>query len=343
MPEYMQNVVGNRDLCAKLCRDILAGRLPHALIIEGARGTGKHTVAMQTAAALACSADKKSAHSLPCGVCPECKKILNRLCCDVITVGREDKATLGVDAIRFLKEDVHTFPNDLDFKLYVIEDADKMTEQAQNALLLTLEEPPSFVRFILLCENSELLLETVRSRAPVLRTEGVTNEELDEFLVSHDPRAAQLKLSSRREYDELIMAAKHGIGTALEYLDPKVYAPVRDVRVFARDFAVAATDGASTKAILSLLPRFSQKREPFALQLCAIADALRDLLLLKKDDGATLTFFANRDDALSLCDSCSISFLYKLSGAVLEAQEANTRNANVRLTTVRMFANAELI
>lgn len=343
MHRYMENVVGNTRIRKKLCDDILAKRLPHALIFEGARGTGKHTIATETAAALACTADRTSGAPLPCGVCPECKKILGHLCCDVITVGRGDKATLGVDAIRFLKEDVHTFPNDLDFKLYVIEDADKMTEQAQNALLLTLEEPPSFVRFILLCENSELLLETVRSRAPVLRTEGVTNEQLDEYLVSHDTRAAQMKMSSPREYAELIMASKNGIGRALEYLEPKAFAPVKDVRTLAFEFVDAATQGASARAILSNLPRFSQKREPFALQLATLSDAVCDLILLKKDDEARLTFFADRERAIEMCDRCSTSFLYKLSEAILEAQAANARGANVRLITVEMLLNAELI
>ena len=343
MREYMKNIVGNAALKKKLCGDIIRDKLPHALIIEGAHGTGKHTFALQTAAALACESRKNDSVSLPCTSCPSCKKILGQLCCDVITVGRDGKATLGVDTVRFLKEDVHTLPNDLDFKLYIIEDADKMTEQAQNALLLTLEEPPSFVRFILLCENAELMLQTVRSRAPVLRTEGVTNEDLDEYLCAHDTRAAQMKLSSPAEYAELIMAANHGIGTAIEYLNPKTFAPVKEVRRLALDFVDAATEGASAKNILALLPALTQKRESFELQLDAISEAVTDLVLLKKNENARLTFFSDRERATEMCDRCSMSFLYKLSEAVLAAINANQRNANVRLTAVEMFVNAGLI
>lgn len=343
MREYMNGIVGNASLKKKLCGDILADKLSHALIIEGARGTGKHTVAIQTAAALACTADKNGSLPLPCGNCPSCKKILGGLCCDIVTVGRDGKATLGVDVVRFLKEDVHTFPNDLDFKLYIIEDADKMTEQAQNALLLTLEEPPSFVRFMLLCENAELLLQTVRSRAPVLRTERVTNKELDEYLCAHDIRAAQMKLSAPAEYAELIMASKNGIGTALEYLNPKAFAPIKEIRRLAFDFTDHATDGTSTRNTLSLLPALTQKRETFELQIAAISEAVTDLMLLKKDDNATLVFFADRDRAIELCDRCSMSFLYRLSEAVLNAIEANERNANVRLTAVEMLVSAGLI
>ena len=343
MREYMKSIVGNTALKKKLCGDITRDKLPHALIIEGAHGTGKHTFALQTAAALACESRQNENVSLPCTTCPSCKKILGRLCCDVVTVGRDGKATLGVDTVRFLKEDVHTLPNDLDFKLYIIEDADKMTEQAQNALLLTLEEPPSFVRFILLCENAELMLQTVRSRAPVLRTEGVTNEELDEYLCAHDTRAAQMKLSAPAEYADLIMAAKHGIGTAIEYLNPKTFAPVKEIRRLALEFTDAATDGASAKNTLALLPTLTQKRELFELQLDAISEAVTDLVLLKKNENARLMFFADRDRAIEMCDRCSMSFLYKLSEAVLEAINANQRNANVRLTAVEMFVNAGLI
>lgn len=343
MREYMQSIIGNAALKKKLCSDILNDKLPHAMIIEGNRGTGKHTVAIQTAAALACLSVKDDSKALPCGACPNCKKILSGLCCDIITVGRDGKATVGVDAVRFLKEDVHVMPNDLDFKLYIIEDADKMTEQAQNALLLTLEEPPSFVRFLLLCENAELLLQTVRSRAPVLRTEGVTNRELDEYICTHDTRAAQMKLSAPKEYQELIMAAKNGIGTALEYLDPKTFAPIKEVRRIAYEFADTATDGTSTKRTLSLLPTLTQKREFFELCLEAISEAITDLLLLKKDENANLIFFSDRDRAIELCDRCSMSFLYKLSEAVLNAINANERNANVRLTATEMLVNAGLI
>ena len=142
----MGSIVGNERLRQKLCLDILAGRLAHAFIIEGKRGTGKHTLALNTAAALACSAKDATDSDVPCGTCPECKKIFEGKSPDIITVGCEGKTTLGVDAVRFLKEDVHTVPNDLDFKLYIIEDADKMTVQAQNALLLTLDQGKVFPR-----------------------------------------------------------------------------------------------------------------------------------------------------------------------------------------------------
>ena len=346
MRRYMKSVVGNDALCERLCLDVLTGKLSHACIIEGADGTGKHLIAYQTAAALACT--RKSLHggNIPCGECPECRKVLEGKSPDVIVISSEGKATIGVDTVRFIREDCVKLPNDLDFKLYIIEDADKMTDQAQNALLLTLEEPPSFVRFMLLCENATSLLETVRSRAPIFRTVGVGADELDVYICSHDPRAVQMKTSSPYEYAELIAASKNGIGRALEFLDARTFAPTLEIRRFAMKFIEIATSGAKREELFSLLPVLAPKkiqRELFARQLEAILDAASDLTLLKKDDKAPISFFSDRKYAQEISGRCSINFLYDLTRAVMTAQESNLKNANVRLTVIKMFADANLI
>ncbi len=338
----MNRIAGNLRLREELCRNILADKLSHAFIIEGPKGSGKHTFAMNIAAALACSG-KGNGKAVPCYECPQCKKILSFKSPDVITVGCEGKATFGVDSIRFLKTDVHTVPNDLDFKLYIIEDADKMTVQAQNAFLLTLEEPPSFVRFLLLCENADLLLETIKSRAPILRTEPVKNSDLDEYITSIDRRAAQMKLSSPAEYAELIMAAKHGIGTALKYLEPKAFAPVKDMRALIRDFCDMATSGGGARRAMPFIKRFAEKRDVLSVQLDMLSCAVTDLILLKKCDSAPLEFFADKNDCLELCDRVSVKILYDLNSAVLTACENIQRNANVRLTMIKLLTDANII
>jgi DNA polymerase-3 subunit delta' len=341
--QYMNRMVGNAKLREKLCLDVLAGKLNHAVILEGAKGTGKHTVAMNVAAALACTEKNRPDTDVPCGSCRGCKKVLEGKSPDVIIIGCGTKATLGVDAIRVLREDVHTVPNDLDFKLYIIEDADKMTTQAQNALLLTLEEPPSFVRFVLLCESADMLLETIRSRAPVLRTEPIPNEELRRYICDNDRRAAQMQLTAPEELSEIVMAADRGIGRALELLDTKTFAPVRDMRQLAVDFVSEATDTPNVRRIFPLLTRFSQKRDILAKQLGCLSSAVNDLILLKKADTAPLSFFADRDRATEICDRCSVSFLYGLGNAVMTAIDSNSRNANVRLTLLKMVSDAGII
>ncbi len=338
----MSNIVGNRAVCEKLCMDILANKLSHALILEGPQGTGKHTIAKSVAAALACS-EKSTSAKIPCGACLGCRKVFENKSPDVITVNRGDKSTLGIDVIRFLREDVRTVPNDLEFKVYVIEEADKMTTDAQNAFLLTLEEPPSYIVFILLCESSSVLLETIRSRAPVLRTEPISNEALDAYISSTDRRAAQMKLASPKEYAELIVASSSGIGTALKYLEPSKFAPIKEMRSLVTDFCEVALCQKGAKAAMQVMSRFSQSRETLSNQLTMLSSATSDLLLLKKSDDAPLKFFHDRNAAIELCDNASTKFIYDLNSAVLTASSSNQRNANVRLLLTRLLSDAGMI
>ena len=343
MGDVFGAVVGNTALRQRLGNDILSKKLPHAIIFEGPHGTGKHTLATMAAAALACESSDKAGAPLPCGTCIQCRKIIGGRSPDVITVGRGDKATIGVDAIRFLKEDVSIVPNDSDSKVYIIEDADKMTEQAQNALLLTLEEPPAYVRFFLLCENAGLLLETIRSRAPVMRTELLSEEEVDGYITKNDRRAAQMKLSDPQGYAELLKASGNGIGRAIELLEPKNLSPVKQRRELATGFVTAVLHQGRAADALTLLKSFSSKREPLSEQLEAVSDALRDLIILKKSDDARLIFFADRERAMELSDKASIAVLYELIIAVDTARDEISKNANVRLCLFKLALSSGLI
>lgn len=342
--EYMSNIAGNQGLRQKLCRDVLANKFPHAYVLEGAQGTGKHTVALSCAAALACENKNDVNAPLPCGTCKSCKKILEGKSPDVITVHREEgKATFGVDVVRGLRQDVVTVPNDLDFKMYIVEEADKMTDEAQNALLLTLEEPPRFVRFMLLCENADMLLETIRSRAPILRTSALSAREVEKYLCEHDTRAAQMKLSAPRELSEIIMAAEGGIGRAIEYLEPKSFAPQKEIRRLVTELVSIATEGADPRKIFPALASFSNKRDVLTEQLRCLSMAVGDLVMLKKSDKAPLCFFADRGAAYEICDQSSLVFLYGFESAILEAINSTARNANVRLTLIKLACDAGLI
>lgn len=343
MKQAMTEIVGNEELKSRLCRDILASSLSHAYILEGADGSGRQSVALMAAAGLSCSQKDSQSDPIPCLACPECKKILEGKSPDVIILGSEGKATVGIDIIRFLKEDVHIIPNDTEHKIYIIRDADKMTAQAQNALLLTLEEPPSFVHFFLICNNSDMLLETIRSRAPVLRTELLDDNDVDSYISSHDRRAAQMKLSSPNEYQELIKASGGGIGKALALLDAKAWKAEKEVRSLAYSFVLSAISDRNARSILPLLSKLSTKRDILSQQLNLICNAIRDLILLKKSETAYLRFYCNVNEAIELCDRASLAFLFKLEKAVYTAIEENRRNANVRLLLTKMAISAELI
>lgn len=337
-------IVSNEALCRRLGDDIKNGSLSHAHIIEGKRGSGRHTLAKCIAAALACAS---SGESLPCGQCKNCRHIFEDKCPDVITVSREDRASIGVEPIRRLKSTLLAVPNNLEVKVYIIEDADLMTVQAQNALLLTLEEPPKNVYFLILCENSRSLLETIRSRAATLRMASLSNEEISDYLLGSmratpsnevTGTAAALKRGSPEEFNSVLVSSDGSIGRAIELLSPKERAPIVALRTTAESFISSLCPGSGVPHPLALLPTLSSKRNELTLQLDYISLALRDLILLKKTEGAPLCFYADREHALEVSDKLSERRLISVSELVLNARDALQRNANVNLTTVNMLS-----
>ena len=138
---FSENLAGNGPLKLYLENQLEAGRLPHALIFEGPEGSGKHTAARLTSEALA---KKNSEPRLA-------EKIRNGVSPDVLTFGLTgERKSIGVDTVRAIKEEAYLSPNELDFKAFILEDAQLMTPAAQNALLKLLEEPPANVYFLIL-------------------------------------------------------------------------------------------------------------------------------------------------------------------------------------------------
>lgn len=337
--KYFEAVEGNSALLHRLASDIETNSLSHAYILEGPRGCGRHTVALSAIAATEC----KSGDSSPCGNCPQCRKILGHKSPDVITVGLEDdRATLGVDAVRRIKEDICIFPNELKHKAYIIENADLMTVQAQNALLLSLEEPPEYVLFFLLCESSSELLETVRSRAPVLRFERLPRETVYGYLTKTDKRARKLAEEDPDTMNALLFVANGSIGYALELLDPKRARQVFDGRAAASEI-LSALSTSSYASALSVIGTIGSKRADALEKLTYLRYALRDLILLKKSDRAPLCFFEDADYAAELSTHFTSTGLLSLYDAAEDASDELDRNANVRLTLMNMLQKAGLI
>ena len=343
MRRAMTEIAGNRELCKRLTSDISSGALSHAYILEGASGSGRKTIALNVAAATACENRFDSNHPIPCLCCNSCKKILGKKSTDVIFVKDESKATVGVDIARFLKESVRIVPNDIEDKFYIIENADKMTDQAQNALLLTLEEPPSFVHFFLICNSDDSLLETIRSRAITLRTQRLSDKEIEDYICSHDTRAAQMKFTSPKEFQELIKASRGGIGKALEYLEPKAWKEVKAQRDFIRSLILESLTRRSAEVLIPLLSKFSSKRDVLADELLLLYLAVRDLIVLKKSDSSSLEFYCDPNEAIELSDKVSLSFLYNFYRNVDVAINENKRNANVRIMIMKLAVNSGII
>ena len=343
MRPILTNVVANERLRARLGDELLAGKLSHAYILSGERGFGKHTLALHLAAALVCEHQKDAHKALPCLECPTCRKILAGNSPDIIYVNRGDKATLGVDPIRELRQDVYIPPNDLSVKVYIIEDAHLMTPQAQNAFLLTLEEPPSYVLFLLLCENPSLMLETIRSRAPVMRLEPVPNELILQYICKKVPEARRMLEDDRGALEELVVAADGSIGRALELLDPKLYKPLSERREIARAFARLCASPKNTEETMRLLNTLGSRRDELIEQFGTILLCLRDLLLCKQTENAPLCFFSDREEASSLAYTFTTPALLSLCDSVSDATDRLRANANVRLTVTALAQDCNLL
>ena len=341
MRTFFPAVAGNRVLCEKLGAELADGRFSHAYIIEGAKGCGKHTLARQIAMAVACRKRSDPGVPLPCGECPACRKILSGNCPDLLWFSRAaGKASMGVDTVRALREDLALVPNELDVKILIIEDADTMTVQAQNAFLLTLEEPPPFVLFLLLAENAANLLETVRSRAPVFRLGPVDDETLTGWLTHEAPpalRQAAVTLLRERpeEFAALLRLSGGAVGVAEELLDDKKRAPLMAERETVNAL-LAALFGRQRDALVLTLAGLPQNRDAADGLLSLFAAALRDLVLLSRSETVRPVFFTDREAALDLAARCPLTRLLGFTAATDTAREALAINANVRLTLSRL-------
>mgnify|MGYP001223805512 CR=1 FL=1 len=162
--------VGNERIKRQLSAMADAGRLPHAVLLQGANGCGKRTLAKLIAEAILCACEGEK----PCGMCEACRKIENGSHPDVfIASGGEGARSFHVESIRFIRSDVNIVPNEGKRKVYILANASSMTEQAQNALLKIMEEPPSYACFSLTCESASQMLPTILSRAVLFSVEEV--------------------------------------------------------------------------------------------------------------------------------------------------------------------------
>jgi len=141
-------------------KETLRGELGHAYLISGPEADERRTLA----GILACARICQSAGKRPCNTCPACEKAKREIHPDILRINREAGKEIPVGAIRQIVHDAATLPNEAEHKVYLIEEADALNQSAQNAFLKILEEPPSFVTFLLLAENPLRLLPTVRSR-----------------------------------------------------------------------------------------------------------------------------------------------------------------------------------
>ena len=198
-------LLGNERLKENLSGSLRRDRVSHFYLIAGPAGSGKHTLARMLAAGLLCQGS-----DMPCGQCPACRKVFAGTHPDFITVDDPEKKTVPVDLIRQARADIYIRPNEGKRKIYLFPRAQDMGVPGQNALLKILEEPPSYGVFLLLTDNPEKLLPTVRSRCTELKLLPLPDALLRRHLSQQFPEA---------EADAINAACSRSGGQAIQLME----------------------------------------------------------------------------------------------------------------------------
>ena len=177
-----KDVVGHKDILKYISSAVENNRVSHAYILNGERGSGKKMLANLFAMTLLC----ETGDNEPCGKCHSCKQAERGNHPDIIRVTHEKPNSISVDDIRTqVNNTVDIKPYQGPYKVYIIPQADMMTPQAQNAILKTIEEPPSYAVFLLLTENAETLLPTINSRCVMLKLRNIKDTLIKKYLMEN--------------------------------------------------------------------------------------------------------------------------------------------------------------
>lgn len=191
-----QQIIGHEAIKEQLKNIVHLGKISHAYIFDGADGIGKSMAAHAFASSVVCDDFQQE----PCGTCKNCNLSFGNSHPDIIemdlTIDKNGdiKESISVDAVRELKKDVYIKPFFADRKVYIIPNAQKMTVEAQNALLKVFEEPPRFATFILLTNGLSKLLPTILSRGVIVKFQPLSAEELLQFAGQNDLKKDNLNV-----------------------------------------------------------------------------------------------------------------------------------------------------
>ena len=328
-------VRGHAAVRRLLARAVARDRLPPSLVLSGPDGVGKRQVAVGLAELLNCEAvrDAGDGAGVPesCGACPPCRRIARGVHADVLAVAPGDTGTIKVDAVRGVVEQTAYRPFEGRRRVVIVDDADRLVAEAQNALLKTLEEPPPASVFLLVTHRPHLLLPTVRSRCPELRFGSLATDEVVDVLVGEcgvAPPAAPA----------VAAAADGSVARALEAGSDEYLQARESAAAALRALAAAPPPKRRLEAGKDLVgPRRAKSspatdREAVTRRLRALGTLFRDLQVVSADGDRA--WLANADLADQL-EALSRSYGAERAGRGFEtvdrAVAALARNASPRI------------
>lgn len=309
----LDSFLSKGEAVGALIRDVQSGRAPHALLLTGIPGAGKRTLARLLACALLCTEEQK-----PCLQCKSCRRVLNGTHPDLLTpaCGEKEK-TIKVDSMRRIIRDLSLHSSEGGARVVLLEDAQRIVVQAQNAMLKSLEEPASGTHFLLTVSGDTGLLPTVRSRCRVVRLPAWERSQVEHALLSRGAPLAAAK--------DIAVLCGGSLGLALSMYSDPAFLKTREL--CEKTFFSLCT--AADVPAASLLLR-EQKED---------ADALLSLLIRRVREYMLYALQAGPRPPVTdstLCDEswahASPRALEKVAQAVIDAERY--RHANVSWAAV---------
>lgn len=303
--------VGNEKVKEQLSYLRESNRLPHAIIIEGEEGLGKRTFAREIALNLFCRGEQK-----PCRNCPQCSKVLQNIHPDIYEYSATGGArSFHVDVVREVKEDVYMQPNEAEYKVYILGNCQCMSDNAQNALLKVLEEPPKYALFILTTTTKSAMLETVLSRSVVITLEGVDEKKATDYILEKYPEYDQSQVI------QAVTVWGGNIGKAIASLGDSKLSKISSIAVDVCN----ALNQPHEYDLLKVCSVFEKDRETIVSTMSLLKTIFRDALLYS-DDSDVLS--GQKDIAKKLSQSFSKRKLLNLISACDNLTDLTVKNGN---------------
>jgi DNA polymerase-3 subunit delta' len=271
------DIYGYDKIKQHLQNGIKENKVSHAYIFNGGLGSGKKLMASVFAAALQCERQDGE----PCGECHSCIQAQSGNQPDIIWINHEKTASIGVDDIREqLISDIQIKPYSSRYKIYIIDEAEKLTVQAQNAMLKTIEEPPAYGVIILLTTNADIFLTTILSRCVKLDFKPVGDELVAEYLRKNfDLKDYEIRFA--------VGFAQGNIGRAVAIATSTEFARIREsvlrIAGHAKDYSVTQ--------IINEVKTVSDYKATIDDYLDMLALLYRDVLVLKSTSDANALMF----------------------------------------------------
>ena len=320
----LASIIGHASIVDLLRRAVARGRVPQSLLFAGPEGVGKRAVAVALAQALNCPKRKAAGGDDACGRCPTCQRIERGLHTDVTVVDKGGEPSIKITVLRDRILDVIGYrPFEAERRVYIIDPADEMTEQAQDALLKTLEEPPSAAILILVSAYPDTLKATVQSRCRRLRFSPLSEADIERVLVERER-------VDRADARELAAASGGSVGRALAADAGDLKADRKAALALVGARRARLTDRLKTAAELAQHKSKRRDREALGTRLAIAASLLRDLgaLIVGAPSLANADF---EDELRRLVPSYDLTRITDGYAAIVTAQEALDRNASPKI------------